>query len=611
MTSRLAARLIPVRTGRVSAAGIPGPLLVAAAGVATAVAAMLVFAGSASAQTPSVDALRSPGCPPTYKAVEQDTYTQAEEDGALSGTFRLDNYFPAVQLTPPVDWKQDPFQSKHWRDVLNNFKWLDPLFYTYTQGGPQALPALIHARDLMMDWIGATIDPARGVNKEAWLDKTVGDRAPYLAFMARAAACENLLAEDQAATLIHYLQLHGDRLQSKKRYSPSNRGLFEDFGLYLLSDYAPFLQNAAAWRALAPPRFADTFHGRTNEGEGMWEEHSPGYQLLVIRTVQRFYDLTGQDGFLLKYLPRMQEATGWLLMPDETMPQFGDTYKDRVPDWVPQHAAGKQGMRVFPKTGYAVVKTGKSYFAVTSQFHNTDHKHADDLSFELFDGRRVITDTGVYDKDIGRYRLFARSTVAHSVLTVDGQEWKLKPRAVYGSGITASGQGSGWYAVEGVNPMLRRQRVHHQRLFLYKPGTALIVIDRVRAKTQHRYTRFFHFGPEIDLNKDGKNRLSLTGGGPAGLLETTGHVSVVKGQDPPLQGFQFPAFRTRIPRWSAAYNTRDRNADYVTTISLNPNKPLSAKLVGKVGNKVRLKLSSGKKAEHLVVKRGKRLKIGH
>jgi hypothetical protein len=268
-------------------------------------------------------------------------------------------------------------------------------------------------------------------------------------------------------------------------------------------------------------------------------------------------------------------------------------------------------MRVFPNTGYAVVKTGNGYFAVTSQFHNTDHKHADDLSFELFDGRRTITDTGVYDKDIGRYRLFARSAEAHSTLTVDGQEWKLKPRSVYGSGITASGQGHGWYAVEGVNPLVRRQRVHHRRLFLYKPGTALIVIDRVRAKTRHRYTRYFHFGPGIELNREGKDRLGLTGGGPAALLETSGRVSAVRGQDPPLQGFQFPAFRTRIPRWSAAYNTRDRNADYVTTISLNPDKPLNAKLVGKVGRKVRLKLSSGQEqAESLVVNRGKRLKIG-
>ncbi len=568
-----------------------------------------MLAPAASAQTPNLDQLKSAGCPPKYKAVDQASYDASEQARALSALYHVERHFKDVRLVPPVDWKQDPFHSKHWRNTLNAFKYLDELFYIYKRGGSNALPALAQARDLMLDWIAAQNNPSRGVNKEAWLDKTVGDRAPYLAFMARATACEGLLTEGQAATLNHFLQLHGDRLQSDKRYSPSNRGLFEDFGLYLLSEYSPYLQNAAAWHALAPPRFRDTFHGRLDEKEGMWLEHSPGYQLLVIRTVEKFFALTGQDGDLLDFLPRMRQASGWLLMPDKTMPQFGDTDKDKVPSWVPQYAQGKQGMHVFKRAGYAVVKQGKNYFAVTDQFHNTDHVSDDDLSFELYDGRRVVTDTGVYDKDIGRYRTFARSAEAHSVLTVDGQEFKLKPRSAFGSGITASGTGSGWYAVEGTNPLLRRQKVSHRRLFLYKPGTALIVVDRVRAKKKHRYTRYFHFGPDIDLNKSAKG-LQLSGGGPKGLLETAGRLSLVKGQDNPLQGWQFPSFRTRVPRWSAAYKTRDRNADYVTTIALNQNKPLNAKLKGKMGKKVKLKLSAaGKPAGKLTVKRGHRLKI--
>jgi Heparinase II/III-like protein/Heparinase II/III N-terminus len=596
--------------GRVSVAGSPGSGLIAAACAAVAIAATLIVAPSASAATPNIDLLKSPGCPPKYKAVDQKaSYDGAAQARALSGIYKVENHFPDVRLDPPVNWKQDPFQSKHWRNTLNNFKYLDPLFYIYKRGGSNALPALAEARDLMLDWIAAVNNPSRGVNKEAWLDKTVGDRTPYLAFMARAAACENLLSEGQASSLNYFLQFHGNRLQSEKRYSPSNRGLFQDFGLYLLSEYCPYLQNAAAWHALAPPRFRDTFHGRLDEGEGIWLEHSPGYQLLVIRTVEKFFALTGQDGDLLDFLPRMKQATGWLLMPDETMPQFGDTDKDKAPDWAPQAAQGKQGLHVFKRGGYAVVKQGKSYFALTDQFHNTDHVSDDDLSFELYDGRRVITDTGVYDKDIGRYRSFARSAEAHSVLTVDGQEFKLKPRSAFGSGITASGSGKGWYAVEGVNPLVGRQKVSHRRIFLYKPGTALIVIDRVRAEKKHRYTRYFQFGPSIDANKSGKG-LQLAGGGSKELLDTKGRLSMVKGQEDPLQGWQFPAFRTRVPRWTAAYKTKDRNADYVTTISLNDKKPVSAKLRGKVGKKVKLKLSAaGKSAGSLVVRRGNKLKI--
>jgi Heparinase II/III-like protein/Heparinase II/III N-terminus len=591
-------------------ASVTGKCGWAAASLAGAVAAILALAPAASAQSPNVNLLRSPGCPPTYKAIDRKVYDSAEQETALDALFQPDNFFKAVRLRPPVDWKQDPFHSKHWRNALNAFKWMDSLIYIYNRGGSDAIPALIQARDLVADWTAANNNPSRGVAKEAWLDKTVGDRTPYMAFIARASACEGLLSESQAAVFNSFLQLQGNRLESDKRYSPSNRGLFEDFGLYLLSEYAPYLQNAAAWHALAPPRFRDTFHGRLDEKEGGWLEHSPGYQLLVVRTVEKFFAQTGQDGDLLGFLPRMKDAVAWLLMPDGALPQFGDTYRDKLlPKWATDRARGKQGMHVFKRTGYAVVKQGQNYFAMTSQFHNTDHKHADDLSFELFDGRRVITDSGVYDKDIGRYRLFARSTEAHSVLTVDGEEWKLKPRSTFGSGIAASGKGKGWYAVEGVNPLLRRQKVSHHRLFLYKPGTALIVIDRVRAKKKHRYTRYFHFGPDINLNKSGKG-LQLSGGGPKGLLETGGHLSLVRAQEDPLQGWTFPAFRTRVKRWSAAYKSRDRNADYVTTFSLNPNRPVSAKLRGKMGKKVDLKLkAAGKSAGRLAVKRGRKLKI--
>jgi Heparinase II/III-like protein/Heparinase II/III N-terminus len=599
-----------MRMGRESSAGFTGALPVAPVAFA-ALLAVLLFAPDASAQAPSsVELLKSVGCPVRYDAVDQkDSYSGQEVADAMAGNYQVDSYFPAVNLTPPINWTQDPFQSKHWRDALNSFKWLDPLLWEYSSAGPLALPALAKARDIALDWADAASRPERGLNKEAWFDKTVGDRTPYMAFIARASACEGLLNDDQAAQLIGFMQLQGDRLRSNKRYSPSNRGLFEDFGLYLLSQYMPFLKDASGWAKIAPPRMADTFHGRLNEREGTWLEHSPGYQVLVVKTIQKFVGITGKDAFLLKRIPRMQDAVGWLMLPDQTMPQFGDTYRDRVPDWGVDHAAGKQGMHVFRKTGYAVVKEGENYFATTDQFHNTDHVSADQLTFELYDGRRVITDTGLYDKDIGRYRRFERSAAAHSVLTVDGQEPKLKPRAAFGGGLTASGTGDGWYAVEGVDPLLRRQRVHERRLFLYKPGTGLIIIDRVRAKTRHRYTRYFHFGPDIDI-AEGKNGLHLNDPAPTGILQAQGKLSAARGQDNPLQGFQFPSFRTRLPRWSVAYTTHGRNADYVSTVSLNPDQPLTAKLRGRVGKRTHLSLrSGGKPVGGLLISRGRRIHI--
>jgi Heparinase II/III-like protein/Heparinase II/III N-terminus len=607
-------------------AGRVGLVRVALSSLSGAAAAALQLASpafaSGPAQGPNVDLLRSPGCPPTYKAVDQGLPTEAVQREAMKGNFRINRYTSPVHLQQPVFWKMDPFRSRQWQNGLQSLKWLDKLYFIYSRSTlfsrAEKLAALAKARDYVLDWIDGATNPNRGLPKQAWVDKTVGDRTPYIAYVARAAACEGILNDVQSFTMIQFLQFHGNRLHSTKRYSPSNRGLFEDLGLYLLAEYCPFLKGAPKWRRITLPRFRHTFHGRLDEREGVWNEHSPGYHLLVIRTVERFAALTGHNVNQLRFLPRMRQALGWMLMPDGRLPQFGDTYRDRAPEWAVRYASGKQGIRVLKRSGYAFVKQAGSYLGITSQFHNTDHKHADDLSFELFeDGQRVISDTGVFDKDIGAYRRFERRSEAHNVFTVDGQSFKTKPRRLYGSGITAHGQGRGWYAIEGVNPLVRNLRVHHRRLFLYKPGTALIVVDRVRAASHHTYRRYFHFGPGIDVGtmKRGvmlRDRNRPPAHATLGALSTSkgGAPHLTRGQDNPLQGWEFPDFRKRTPRWSSSFETRGRNADYVTTISLNPAAPISAGLHGKVGKVARVQLrAGGKKAGRLVVRRGRKLRI--
>ena len=44
---------------------------------------------------------------------------------------------------------------------------------------------------------------------------------------------------------------HGEFLSEPSRYTPDNHGLFADRGLHLISQYAPFLEQASQWRRLA------------------------------------------------------------------------------------------------------------------------------------------------------------------------------------------------------------------------------------------------------------------------------------------------------------------------------------------------------------------------
>jgi hypothetical protein len=44
-------------------------------------------------------------------------------------------------------------------------------------------------------------------------------------------------------------------------------------------------------------------------------------------------------------------------------------------------------------------------------------------------------------------------------------------------------------------------RVGHQRLFLYNPGLALMVVDRIRSRHRHTHRRHFQVGKRLDATR--------------------------------------------------------------------------------------------------------------
>ena len=188
------------------------------------------------------------------------------------------------------------------------------------------------------------------------------------------------------------------------------------------------------------------------------------------------------------------------------MAQFGDTSLEAPRPEARVSAATQSGFWVAPRSGYAVVKdvVAGGWLAIASAYHSGTHKHSDELSFELYEqGRRLVQDTGVYHKDHDRFFEFQRSPVAHSTLVVDGRPIDSEQTQPYGSGIMAWGQGDSWYAVWARNPVVRRQGVTHERLFLYHPRYALLVVDSTKSNRPHSYTRYFQLGSKLDVTRQG------------------------------------------------------------------------------------------------------------
>ncbi len=433
------------------------------------------------ARLPPDQALAAAPCPDPA-SVDLHGASEAEIAAAERGSFEVFGPKP-TKLSVPVDWTTDPLGAHRYRQNLHKLRFLGALLVGYQRDG--STDDLGKALEYAVDWIDQNPRGDPGTPIEAWSDKVVGDRVPLLAYLLRAAACEDVGSAADRAKLADSLAEHGHLLASKKLHTPDNHGLFVDLGLIELANQLPFLDEAEHWREKARTRFERTLRGRL--ADGYWLEHSTSYQFLAIRALERMRAAWGPDDTLDGLIAEMHAAAGWMIEPDGEMSQFGDSDQEEVPDWAAAET-GETGLHAAPDAGFAFVRAaepdgGYGYLAVTAGFHNTTHKHADELSFELYDhGERIVSDTGLYDKDPGPVRDFVVSNRAHSTVTVDGVQTPIDdPSKVYGSALGPTGSGDGWYAIEATNPLLKEQGVSDERLFLYRPGETLLVIDQLRS----------------------------------------------------------------------------------------------------------------------------------
>jgi hypothetical protein len=559
--------------------------------------------------------LKRAGCTP-YRAIQQRKHTTAVRRAARRWKFEVFHF--KTRLKPPVKWDTlDPYKSRSFRQNLHGLTWIDTLLYAYKRTGDRE--SLRRALDLALDWVKS--NPRRfrpGRQGFAWHPKAAADRAGYLGFVARTAACEGLLNAKQARLLMRSLKAHGRYLASDSQHQASNFGLFQDLGLLILSKYLSFKKESTKWRKTAVRRFPETLRGRLSS-ENVWLEHSSQYQFLAVRLLRDFIKYRPgkkRDPGLSDTLAEMRAATGWFVKPDRSYALLGDTEIAGAPEWGYNVDATYDGLGAFDESGFAFVRRRGSYLATTSSFFNTTHKHADELDFDLFDrGRRIVHGPGNYGYDrSAAFRTYQLSSQAHSVLIADGQSFPIQP-PFHGSGIRATGQGAGWFAIDGVNPLLAPQGVAHSRLFLYRPGQVLVVVDRVRANRLHRYQRFFQLGPDIQIQGRGPGELGLSAEGFRGALQDSAAAggsatrTLVRGRYEPLQGLAFPGFRQAVPRWSVEYSSLAEDADYVTVFTLD-GATLRGQLEPAGGNQTRVTLSRGSSSQTLSVTRsGRRLSV--
>jgi hypothetical protein len=526
----------------------------------------------------------------------------------------------SVRLVPPVNWNQNPAGSEVFQRKLQAMNWLEPLLAQYSMRRDRA--ALRQAAGLMLDWVRANPRQSGssrgGARRFAWRDKITGERAVFLGYVAAAASCSGIVAPNQQAVLVRSATEHMRFLADPANYDPGkkgNHGLSQDLGLLELTGYLPSLPGAAAARALAAKRFRENLPIHPHEAVDL--EHSPNYHFNVYGLIRDVLRLPGQrDPALMAIAARMRAVAGWFVMPNRRVTRLGDTPVRSAPGWAAARARGLRGFAPTARSGFGIVRAGGGYLSVAAGYHPYGHKQADELTFELYDrGRQIVTDSGRYgaarnraDPVKARAQAFVAKSQAHSGLVVDDVSYRVSGYEPYGSAIEALGTGAGWYAIQASNPLVAKQGVKHTRWFLYRPGQALVVVDRVNSSGSHTYTRYFQFDPAISVRPAGSILRLAAPRFSGSLHDAPGHGqtgrSVVRGRRGALTGYTSSPLLgfTSSPNTLAplvartAVVLRSRGASLAHAAVISVGGPASVALVRQSGDSVTVRLSRGGRA---------------
>lgn len=253
-----------------------------------------------------------------------------------------------------------------------------------------------------------------------------------------------------------------------------------------------------------------------------------------------------------------------ICLPDGDIPLYNDSaFKIALsPSRIFEYAREVMGYHVTAPTaglfscakresGYYVIRKGSDMMVIDcgpiGPVYNPAHAHCDTLSYELsLNGRRIIVDSGVYDYEPSPQRAYARSTMAHNTVVVDGQEqseiWGVFRVARRAKPLFANltHPGDGHVKFKGAHNGYARLpgKVIHQRSIEFDGSSSWMVTDEVQGRGTHQIDSYVHLHPECQATQMGQTvRISDKDGISLLCIENVG-----SGDMKVEQGWFFPEF---------------------------------------------------------------------
>jgi len=481
----------------------------------------------------------------------------------------------AYPLDLPLDWAADPFKDGNWRFQLNAWRMLDPYITAWFEtGDPKHLE---NALRFIRDWYGFHIRDGKP-NAFAWYDMSTGLRGQHIAVIENARQRGEITLTQQDADMLADLARLHIRQTRRDGITASNHGLFQLAGLALLCRSFPEDRACRTMDDYIRREFSILMKGQFTD-QGVHKEHSPDYHMFMMRAIERM-------GALGRYfadvnMDKVEAVALWLVFPNGANARIGDSEKTGKPlDTNPEPSCLSEevcfAVGDFTKSGYAIIRdlpsnAPDSMLFVTGMAHSGVHRHADALSFELFEaGRFVFIDGGKYGYDDTARRRYVLTSDAHNTVGLEGEPIAPRFYEETGSYLSPIKPTLDGFVVSGVVDV--DDYFTLSRELTYFPGKHLRIADTLSAKKRRPYVSQLLLAPDLTPDRTA-NGFSVDLGQQilTGRLESEGcEIEIVRGQAKPYLGWHSPAYQIMEPTSAVRAVCPGQNRDIVWDIRLTP-----------------------------------------
>ncbi|OGX79767.1 heparinase [Exiguobacterium sp. SH31] len=475
---------------------------------------------------------------PGHAPYEYDRLTTEQAKQFADRALRGDWYIPTAPnqlLVPNIDtfnWHKDvpavdstsyPFQL-HYLTVLNQ------LTQAYNDSGDLAY--LKYGERLIKSW--TTAHPASNYKRLKWGYNDQGTAIRVFHLLNYWDIYKKTsLHKDPAFTelMLKTIYEHGEILASPDFYkSRHNHGIFQDMALTAIAQSFPEFDKSGAWQSLASTRLqAQISHSIS--ADGIHLEHSPGYQVYVYHTFGRFLEWAEANAFTLpsriEDIKEIPVQLAYMVKPNRTLPIFGDTAGHlRAMNIIP-------GAADYPELAYAVsggvegtepalltkqlgsqysfmreywakppqTFSGATQVMMTAGYHSNAHKHADDLSIDLYGlARDFIVETGRYGYTNRPERREVFKVEAHNTVHRYGEGLDLGADMVGKSRIVSVEDLGATSIAIGESELVGKGGVH-RRTLVYDKAKTLVVYDKITSPEPDMFVQRFHLGDGLNLSR--------------------------------------------------------------------------------------------------------------